>query len=124
MVINYTTINKTNEKMQFQGPDIVIYVYFIFYVILFIYLFLINITTIEVQSPHQNCSADTRRSTWSTCQSYEMLTKYNILWSPILQIWFTVNLPLFFLSNQGLGASSPAELPYPPQASVFWSQAA
>lgn len=63
MVINYTTINKTNEKMQFQGPDIVIYVYFIFYVILFIYLFLINITTIEVQSPHQNCSADTRRST-------------------------------------------------------------
>ena len=28
------------------------------------------------------------------------------------------SVTLFFLSNQGLGASSPAELPYPPQASV------
>lgn len=45
--------------------------------------------------------------------------KYNFLWCPISQICFPVNLSLFPpLSIWGLGAFSPAEMPYPLQAPV------
>lgn len=46
--------------------------------------------------------------------------KYNFLWCPISQICFPVNLSLFSppLSIRGLGAFSPAEMPYPLQAPV------
>ncbi len=81
-----------------------------------------------IMKHQQHVTISTWRSggdTWSsTCRSHTakggMITKNNFLWSPIQQIWYTVKRPLFFfLSNQGLGAFSPTELPYPSQASVF-----